>query len=68
MKKRIIPDGMILLDLLPAKVPLQQAFKSLAVKGFIEWHFMHDVVDDVQIQLHNQPFLAAGAGLGLRAL
>jgi len=33
------------------EVALQQAFESLAVAGFIAGHFMHGVVDGVEVQL-----------------
>ena len=42
---------MILLDFLLAEVALQQAFESLAVAGFVAGHFMHGVVDGVEVQL-----------------
>ena len=34
-----------------AEVALQQAFESLAVAGLVAGHFMHGVVDGVEIQL-----------------
>ena len=33
-----------------AEVALQQAFESLAMAGFVPRHFMHGVVDGVQVQ------------------
>ena len=41
------------LDIL-TEVALQEAFESLAVAGFIPRHFMHGVVDGVQVQLLGQ--------------
>ena len=45
---------MILLDFLLAEVALQQAFKSLAVAGLVTSHFMHGVVDGIQVQALGQ--------------
>ena len=40
-----------ILIVLLAEVALQQAFESLAVSGFVAGHFMHGVVDGVEVQL-----------------
>ena len=37
-----------------AEVALQQAFESLAVSGFVAGHFMHRVVDGIQVQFLGQ--------------
>ena len=42
---------LLMLMILLAEVALQQAFESLAVAGLIAGHFMHGVVDGVQVQL-----------------
>ena len=41
---------MFLIDLL-AEVALQQAFKGFSMSGFVAGHFMHGVVDGVEVQL-----------------
>ena len=45
---------MILLDFLLVEVALQQAFESLAMSGFVTSHFMHSVVDRIQVVLLGQ--------------
>ena len=55
----------ILVELL-AEVALQQAFESLAVAGFVACHFMHGVMDGVQVQflcLLGQVELAGGCAV-----
>ena len=46
-------EGSLLLRfgfLLNLEIPLQQAFQSLAVPGFVAGHFVDGVVDGVQVQ------------------
>ena len=62
-KKRPVPCGTdllnwvvyppILVELL-VEVALQQAFESLAMAGFVAGHFMHSVMDSIQVQLLGQ--------------
>ena len=37
-----------------AEVALQQAFESLAMAGFVAGHFMHGIMDGVQVQFLSQ--------------
>jgi len=53
-------------DFLLAEVALQQAFESLAVTRLVASHFMHGVVDGIQVQLlgqHSQLGLAGGSAV-----
>ena len=73
MKKRMIPEGIILifcLELL-VEVALQQAFESLAMARLVASHLMHGVMDRVKVHLLGhlrQLELAVGrAVLGIHA-
>ena len=57
---------LLMLMILLAEVALQQAFESLAVAGFVAGHFMHGVMDGVQVQflsLLGQVELAGGGAV-----
>ena len=60
---------MILLDFLLAEVALQQALEGAAMSGFVTGHFMHGVVDGVQVQALGQlgqlELAGGGAVLGI---